>query len=67
MDRGLIILQLIVDRDTECVAPGRSDSWAWALAVDKEADLVTATSPVTGTVGDVERIAHSVAGGWEFL
>jgi hypothetical protein len=53
MYRGLVVLQLVVDRDAQCVAPSSVDRRPWILAVHKEANLLATSCGITGTIGDI--------------
>jgi hypothetical protein len=61
------MLHLVVDRHAHHVTPCRVESRPWRDPVDKEANLLAATSPVTCAIGDVERVIHGIARGRPFL
>ena len=47
------MLHLVVDRNTESIAPCCTNGWAWILPIDEEADLVAAPALVACAVGDI--------------
>lgn len=53
MNRGLVVLQFVVDSDAECVTPSCVDCRPRILAVDEEAYFLAAASSVASAVGDV--------------
>jgi hypothetical protein len=61
------MLHLIVDCNAHHVTPCRVESRPWRDSIDEEANLLATTSPVTCTIGDVERVIHGIARGRPFL
>jgi hypothetical protein len=53
MYRGLVVLQLVVDSDTQSVAPSSIDGRSRILAVHKEANLLAGSSGIASAVSDI--------------
>jgi hypothetical protein len=51
--RGLVVLQLVVDSNTQSVAPSSIDGRSRVLAVHKEANLLASPSGIASAVGDI--------------
>ena len=67
MYRRLVVLQFVIDCDTERISPSCMNGWSRILPVDKEADLVATSCLVACAVGQIEGVADGVARGREFL
>lgn len=65
--RSFVVLQVVVDRDTQSIAPSSIDCWPWVLPVHEEADLISTTCTVACAIGDVKVVVDNLASAWEFL
>lgn len=65
--RSFVVLQVVVDRDTQSIAPSSIDCRPWVLPVYEEADLISTPCTVACAIGDVKVIADNLASAWEFL
>lgn len=67
MNRRFVVLQFVVDGDTECVAPRSMDGRPRVLPVHEEAYFLAAASSIACAVGDIQVVSDNVSSSWEFL
>lgn len=67
MDRGPVVLQTILDRNVQGIAPRSANRRTWILPVDKHAYPGSTSVRVASGVGNLQGIRHRVAGCWKLL